>query len=328
MTLSGDGAVAEAERRLAAAEQFARRNPSDIDAVRHRFEELAADLAEPWAERARRMLREAEEGWEDRAEELAGPVFLEAEREEADPARALRTLDGIRPEWRVGVVGGRYRLLEERYRAQLVRELGMAYVPGGRFRAGPEGAEESLPAFLIDETEVSNREYAEFVADTGHPAPSQWPAGRCPAGAEELPVVGVSHGDAAAYATWAGKRLPTALEWERAARGTDGRTWPWGDEYAPEKANARGRAIGGPAPVRSFENGRSPAGCLNLAGNVHEWTDTLSPRVEGRGACFLVCGGCWRSHPANVRTFSSWGVAADDRDPDHAIGFRCVREVE
>lgn len=323
----GEGAIADAERRIGAAEQFIRRNPGDIAAVRRRLGDLARDLAEPWAERARQMLRDAEKDWEEQARDLAGPVFLAAAEEEADPARALLLLEKVRPEWRVGTVGGQYGVLRDRYRSRLLQEFQMLYVSGGGFRAGPDGHEASLPPFLIDETEVSNGEYAKFLEQTGHPAPRHWPGGRCPAGAEDFPVVGVSRGDAAAYAAWAGKRLPTALEWERAARGTDGREWPWGNEYAPTRANARGGA-GKPAPVRSYEEGRSPEGCLHMAGNVHEWTDTLSPRVLGRAASFVVCGGSWRSHPANVRTFSAWGVPADDRDPDHAIGFRCVRDPD
>jgi formylglycine-generating enzyme required for sulfatase activity len=208
----------------------------------------------------------------------------------------------------------------ERLVADLRRATGMAFVPPGTFLAGCDRTEESLSAFLIDATEVSNTRYAGFLAATGRAPPAHWPAGHPPAGQGSHPVIGVSYDDALAFAEWDGKRLPTALEWEKAARGTDGRTWPWGETFAARLANVRG-STDGLRDVASTPEGASPCGCLHMAGNAHEWTASPGPYPGTR----IVRGGAFRSHPSNARTFASHPVAETETDPGLAIGFRCAR---
>jgi serine/threonine-protein kinase len=144
----------------------------------------------------------------------------------------------------------------------------MVLVPEGafQFNATPEAPAQtvSLPAFYIDETEVSNAEYRQFCEATGHTPPDAPDYDAHP----DYPVSNISYEDAAAYAAWAGRRLPTEEEWEKAARGTDGRNYPWGDapwtDDVPDKMQ----------PVISEPLRKSPYGAYNMAGNVWEWTAT------------------------------------------------------
>ena len=147
----------------------------------------------------------------------------------------------------------------------------MVLVPAGTFVFG-ENAPDSphprqtvtLPAFYIDQTEVSNAEYLRFIQATGRPFSAQAFASEHP----RDPATNVSYQDAAAYAAWAGKRLPTDQEWEKAARGTDGRPYPWGSD--PWNDNVPTEL----QPVDSFPDRKSPFGALNMAGNAWEWTAT------------------------------------------------------
>jgi len=191
-------------------------------------------------------------------------------------------------------------------------------------------------AFAISRTLITNRQYAAFVAATGHPAPDvdpatwkgyrlvhsyertrrhAWSDGRPPAGREEHPVVLVSHDDAETYAAWLSEmtgrtwRLPSELEWEKAARGLDGRRFPWGDDWDPARLNSHDRGPFDTLPVGAFPTGASPFGLLDAAGQVFEWTAT-----PGRAGRFIVKGGSWddkgcgvcrpaarHSRPANIK---------------------------
>ncbi len=143
-----------------------------------------------------------------------------------------------------------------------------------------------LDSYWIGRHEVTNQQYAAFVQATGYEAEGNWREYFQP-GRERHPVVSVSWEDARAYCRWAGLRLPTEAEWEKAARGTEGRIHPWGDSWQPDWCNHRAMQRAdllammaplhegrGTLPVGSFPEGRSPYGLWDMAGNVFEWTSS------------------------------------------------------
>jgi formylglycine-generating enzyme required for sulfatase activity len=195
-----------------------------------------------------------------------------------------------------------------------------------------------LPDFCIDETQVTNTEFEHFLKASGYRPAHQhnflrhWPDGRMPTDLADHPVVYVDLDDARAYARWAGKRLPTEEEWHLAAQGTDGRKWPWGNEFDQARCNPGGHTM----PVRSFPNGRSPCGCYNMSGNVWEFTESV--RTDGHTRFCIIRGGSFQ------RNFgTSWLIPASGPMPctHHAkfmlmwpgmdrcstVGFRCVRPI-
>ena len=171
---------------------------------------------------------------------------------------------------------------------------GYAWVPPGEFILGGEGGLEVQIArldegFFAARTPVTHAQYARFVAETGCKPPGHWDGRRPPAGLADHPVVNVSWHDAVAYARWAGGRLPTGQEWEKAARGYDGRAYPWG-EWAEDRCNSEEAGIGETSPVGRFSPaGDSPYGLQDAAGNVWEWTDSEYEEVRRvlRGGSFL-----------------------------------------
>jgi formylglycine-generating enzyme required for sulfatase activity len=144
-----------------------------------------------------------------------------------------------------------------------------------------------IPAVSLSTTAVTNGQYREFVRATGHTAPPHWPDAAMPVALERHPVTYVDWLDATAFCRWAGARLPTEAEWEKAARGTDGRLFPWGDEEpAPPHLLARcdgvalasygcGSKHGGASPVGAHPDGASPYGLHDMAGNVWEWVSSV-----------------------------------------------------
>jgi formylglycine-generating enzyme required for sulfatase activity len=205
----------------------------------------------------------------------------------------------------------------------------------------------TLPAYRIDLMPVTQAAYAEFVADTGRTPPAideaawraqkfsqdyatqvarfNWIDARPPSDRMDHPVVLVTWADADAYCRWRGaaigapRRLPTADEFEKAARGDHGIVYPWGNDFDPERLNS---AVGGPrdtVAVGSFPSGASPYGMLDAAGNVFQWTSTPWPHDRGD---MTVKGSAWDDHAGVGR-----GAAMHGRAPDihHAIvGFRCA----
>ena len=206
---------------------------------------------------------------------------------------------------------------------------GMVRIPAGRFLFGKDKQPVTLPAYYIDRTEVSNAAYAKFCAAKGRPAPTGDPA---------FPVVDVTIQDARDYAAWAGKRLPTAQEWEKAARGDDGRMFPWGD--APDAANAA--VLPTPLqPVDSYARGASPYKVLHMIGNVWEFVEgpetpsatararfakLLTPPPPPTEKWFAIRGESFREPLSNDAIWDFTTVP--ERWHEDNIGFRCVREVK
>jgi iron(II)-dependent oxidoreductase len=220
----------------------------------------------------------------------------------------------------------------------------MVYVPAGMFLMGSDSSQADegpfqniyVGAFYIDRYEVTNEAYKRFIDATGHPAPKHWFGGTFPPGEARCPVAGVSWYDARAYAEWMGKRLPTEAEWEKAARGDDGRTYPWGDAFVPNWLNVNGEGDAYPqaAPVGSFAQGVSPYGVYDMAGNVEEWTADWFDRYPSNtrddpayGQQYRVTrGGSWINYDGNTRTFNRGKFYPSDTSI--LLGFRCARDAQ
>lgn len=236
-------------------------------------------------------------------------------------------------------------LQESRLRAQAYEPApsGMVLVPAGEFLMGSDDETADpderplrkvfLPAFYIDQFEVTNRRYKEFRKDHSYLP-----------GEDDLPVTSVRKFEAEAFCRWAGRRLPTSAEWEKAARGTDGRIYPWGNEFRSDCANINRRSnlvsfgtqvckssLGrsqGKLSVGSFPKGASPYGCQDMAGNVWEWVSDVwvdrsflqsRKQSEPRG---ILRGGAYSYSPrqgrASYQAFEELGATC------HDVGFRCA----
>ncbi|MEO8699811.1 MAG: formylglycine-generating enzyme family protein [Kofleriaceae bacterium] len=206
-----------------------------------------------------------------------------------------------------------------------------------------------LPAFRIDLMPVTQAAYAEFVGLGLAPAPAMdeatwkaqgfaqdyatqvarfvWHDNRPPNGREDHPVVLVAYADAKHYCEWRGgtvgqkRRLPTSDEYEKAARGGDGFTYPWGNAYEATKLNSAVAGPGDTTPVGQYSDGASPFGVLDLAGNVFAWTSTPAPKEPGEQT---VKGSAWEDYAGVGRGASGHGRKPTVR---HVIvGFRCASE--
>jgi formylglycine-generating enzyme required for sulfatase activity len=245
------------------------------------------------------------------------------------------------------VCAGAYSYLKFRGPAvEIIGQDGAAalIVPAGNFVMGDDVEspvrEIYLDSFYIDKYEVTISQYAKFLKASGGARPPEgWPQLHLES-AGALPIVGVEWHDAEAYCRWAGKRLPTESEWEKAARGEDGRRYPWGNEEpTPAHANfgksADGPYTGGLAPVENRTVGKSPYAIYDLAGNASEWVsdwfaagfahgDVRNPKGPENGTAKVIRGGGWYDPPERLnssrRTHASPATRADD------LGFRCAKD--
>ncbi len=205
----------------------------------------------------------------------------------------------------------------------------------------PGGAEPrtyTMPALFMDTFPVTNAQFKEFMVATKYAPPDptnflkHWAGGGPARGTEQHPVVYIDRGDAAAYARWAGKRLPTEVEWQYAAQGTDGRKYPWGQEFDSTRCNTR---VNSTTPVNAYPTGASPFGVMDLVGNV--WQLTADLYNNGTFTFTMLRGGSYYNP-----TSSWWYVQGGPQPVDNpqilllvspgfdrcsTVGFRCVNDV-
>lgn len=241
------------------------------------------------------------------------------------------------------VGGGAYYALSGSKPAQPERPAGppatlaakggsMGLIPAGEFLFGSARSPVKLPAFYMDMTEVSNKAYREYASATSHALPNGFAAE-----SPNLPVTNVSFNDAKDFCSWAGKRLPDEREWEKAARGADGRNYPWGNDEVAANANAAGKAA---APVESFDAGASPYKMLHMTGNVWEWIDhphtpsaqaiasfgkLLTPPPTASEPWHYIKGGAFDRALAEGITYEWSSVPGRFASP--TIGFRCAQDL-
>jgi formylglycine-generating enzyme required for sulfatase activity len=212
----------------------------------------------------------------------------------------------------------------------------MVTITAGPFLFGEDKQTQTIDTdFEIDVYPVTNRQYSVFLKEKGYKNNELWsreginwrtknqiskPAlwGDDKWNQPEHPVVGVSYYEAEAFARWSNKTLPTEVQWERAARGADGRKYPWGDEFDKEKCNTEESGIGKTTRVTRYPNGISPDGCYDMAGNVWEWTVSKDDNNK-----IVLRGGAWDFGYCYARCVDRFKVNPNDRD--FSIGFRCVR---
>ena len=232
---------------------------------------------------------------------------------------------------------------------QSVPDTLMVEIPEGIFLMGFDGTQALederplhrlwLDAFTMDLHEVTTGQYAAFLAATDRPAPWQWNMVDLSQHGDR-PVIGVDWHDAEAYCRWKGKRLPTEAEWEKAARGTDGRLYPWGNQ-TPTNTLAN-FALGARfsynqvlMPVRTYDQGKSPYGLYQMAGNVWEWVQDWysanyyetsperNPQGPEQGQFKVLRGGSWSDLPKYLLTYGRFKLPPETRNS--YTGFRCAK---
>lgn len=197
----------------------------------------------------------------------------------------------------------------------------MTLVAAGVFLAGPEQQPIWLSAYYIDVFPTTNADYARFVAATGHRPPPSWEAEGSSPELSDHPVVFVTWRDANAYAAWAQKSLPSSQQWEKAARGTKGDVYPWGDQPTPAKCNVREGHIASTTPVDRFHSGVSPFDVYDMCGNTWEWCSTESDPQR-----YELKGSAWTS-PLSRAVPSLFNDASADMSDDDT-SFRCAVQAE
>ena len=226
----------------------------------------------------------------------------------------------------------------------------MALIPAGSFTMGQDNSKPKngpahsvdLPAYEIDRFEVTNDEFARFVEETGYVTYAEENSSKnwrdAAEGKGNHPVVYVTWDDAIAYCEWTGKRLPTEAEWEKAARGEDGRAYPWGNEFVAENGNFYESGLRGTTAVGSWAVGASPYGVEDMAGNVREWTtDYFLPypgAAEDADPFFgeenrVNRGGGWfDGEDGELVTTYNRNAGPPGTSANDDIGFRCARDAQ
>ena len=233
-------------------------------------------------------------------------------------------------------------LLPEANKRRMILVEAGPYTMGGRDEESPNNERPShtvyVNAFLINPFPVTNQDYREFVKVTGHRTPIHWQRGTFPSGLGNHPVTNVTWQDARDYAEWSGARLPTESEWEKAARGTDERPYPWGDRFVEGERCNSSNMVGATTQVDEFPDGRSPYGLWDMAGNVFEWchdyfdeeyykhSPASNPRGPEGGQERVVRGGSYAETRASLRCTHRNG-AAETYNRDNT-GFRIAMSAE
>lgn len=233
----------------------------------------------------------------------------------------------------------------------------MVLIPAGEFTMGSGEDDKSagnderpahqvdLDDFYIDQYEVTTSHYENFLQETQYAVPKYW-SPQVPKQQGNKPVVGVNWKDATTYCSWAGKRLPTEAEWEKAARRTDQRIYPWGNALPTDKLAKLDRCCnfndyGALSDVGSYKEGMGPYGTYDMAGNVWEWVADWydeayysksagrNPKGPDEGVLRVIRGGGWDSKPAMVRSAFRDRLSPSNRNAvqDGNIGFRCAQSV-
>jgi formylglycine-generating enzyme required for sulfatase activity len=235
------------------------------------------------------------------------------------------------------------------FTAMPVADTAMVEILSGEFLMGSDGSQALederpshrvwLDAFSIDVHEVTTAQYAAFLAAGTRELPWQWQTVDLTQHAD-LPVIGVDWRDAEAFCKWRGKRLPTEAEWEKAARGTDGRLYPWGNqvpirELANFALGARFSYNQVLLPVRSQEGGKSPYGLYHMAGNVYEWVQDWysssyyevspqrNPPGPTEGQFKVLRGGSWSDLGKYLLTYGRFKLPLETKNS--YSGFRCAK---
>lgn len=202
--------------------------------------------------------------------------------------------------------------------SRLMAKIPAAQVPSGNGQMIP------VAAFEIDVWPITHADYLRYVNATGSVVPASWAQGY-PSILADHPVTGVSWHEAAAYAAWVGKRLPTAAEWRLAAGCTDGRKYPWGNDADPRRCNSLEARQGRSTPVQLYQAGVSPFGVMDMAGNVWEWVidEVLARGIGKKTNKRMLKGGSWDTPMSSAECHAFISLFPEERQLN--IGFRCVR---